>query len=89
MSPSKFERERLTNLRYADDLILFCKNLPEADEMLQLLVTELGKVGLELNTSKTKMLMTHDVPEQSRKISMPVGEVELIGEVRDDYGGPT
>jgi sorting nexin-29 len=51
-------KQRLTNIRYADDLLLFAKSLPEALEMLELLVTSFGKCGLELNSSKTKILTT-------------------------------
>jgi len=50
--------ERLTNIRYADDLLLFCKSLGEATEMLELLDEELKAAGLAINQGKTKILTT-------------------------------
>jgi hypothetical protein len=50
--------DRLTNIRYADDLLLFAKSWKELVEMLELLVVELNRVGLQLNTSKTKLFTT-------------------------------
>ena len=50
--------ERLTNIRYADDLLLFAKSLPEAIEMIELLVASLKDSVLELNSSKTKIMTT-------------------------------
>ena len=47
---------RLTNIRFADDLLLFGKSMEEAISMLELLVIRLRSYGLELNTKKTKML---------------------------------
>ena len=46
--------DRLTNIRYADDLLLFAKSWKELVEIMELLVVELNRVGLQLNTSKTK-----------------------------------
>ena len=54
----KPREERLTNIRYADDLLLFAKSLPEAIEMIELLVASLKDCGLELNSSKTKIMTT-------------------------------
>ena len=49
---------RLTNIRYADDILLMAKTREELVSMLELLIDELAKVGLNLNTSKTKLLTT-------------------------------
>ena len=51
-------QQRLTNVRYADDLILFAKNMGEAVEMMKVLCEELAGVGLEVNSKKTKILTT-------------------------------
>jgi hypothetical protein len=50
--------ERLTNIRYADDLIIYASSCSELCYMLEALVAELEHVGLSLNTSKTKMFTT-------------------------------
>ena len=44
--------ERLTNIRYADDLILFAKSSAELVEMIELLNEELAHIGLTLNSGK-------------------------------------
>ena len=49
-------RKRLTNTRYADDVLLYAKSLEELQRMTELLITELRKVGLHLNADKTKIL---------------------------------
>ena len=48
--------ERLTNSRYADDILVYAKSLNEAIFMMETLVEELAKVGLSLNADKTKIL---------------------------------
>ena len=45
---------RLTNIRYADDLLLFGKSLSEVVSMLERLAGILKLYGLELNMKKTK-----------------------------------
>ena len=50
--------EYLTNLRYADDLMLYAKHWDELIFMMETLIVELSAVGLHLNTSKTKILTT-------------------------------
>ena len=55
--------ERLTNTRYADDVLIYAKSLKELEHMTELLVVELRKVGLTLNTKKTKILHSSDADE--------------------------
>ena len=55
---NNIEHERLTNVRFADDLIIYSSSLEELTDMLDLLVEELQKVGLELNSSKSKIFTT-------------------------------
>ncbi|KAG1654084.1 putative uncharacterized transposon-derived protein F52C9.6 [Nymphon striatum] len=56
--------EGLTNLRFADDVVLF----PESPQEFQLIVEELrtasSKVGLEINLSKTKVMFNRNVEIQ-------------------------
>ena len=47
-------QQRLTNIRYADDLFIFAQREDELVYLLQILCAELGKVGLELNFPKRK-----------------------------------
>ena len=49
---------RLTNTRYADDIIMYAKNLEELITMTESLIKALRKIGLRLNTTKTKILHT-------------------------------
>ena len=44
---------RLTNVRYADDVILFGETFLEIIRTAELLVQEFARVGLELNTSRS------------------------------------
>ena len=48
--------QRLTNIRYADDILLYAKSLDELLSMTEKLTAELKKIGLTLNTEKTKIL---------------------------------
>ena len=48
--------ERLSNTRYADDIMLYAKSLKELVEIAEILIEELSVVGLILNASKTKIL---------------------------------
>ena len=48
--------ERLTNIRYADDVILFAKSLDELQYMLTTLLEIFGCAGLEAHDKKTKIL---------------------------------
>ena len=48
--------ERLTNLRFADDMLLIGRSLPQIKQMLKDLAEECGKVGLHLHPEKTKIL---------------------------------
>ena len=56
---------RLTNVRYADDVLLFAKSLSELRSMTEILITELRLFGLELNCSKTKILHTEFQDEEN------------------------
>ena len=50
--------ERLTYVRYADDLMLYASSWQELCEIVEMLSLELAAVGLSLNTSKTKLFTT-------------------------------
>ena len=44
--------ERLTNVRFADDLIIYAKTMDELTESLDWLAEEFKKTGLDLNGAK-------------------------------------
>jgi hypothetical protein len=46
----------MTNLRFADDILLIGKSLPQIRNMLSDVVSESAKIGLELHPGKTKIL---------------------------------
>ncbi|KAJ4446733.1 hypothetical protein ANN_13430 [Periplaneta americana] len=54
---------KLTNLRFADDVVLFARSRKRLEEMLNELCEESMAVGLKINTSKTKVL-TNDAEGQ-------------------------
>ena len=69
---------RLTNVRYADDMLLFAKSREELQNMMVLLVEELQKIGLDLNASKTKVI-TNDIQDENF-IMIGVEKVGIIAE---------
>ena len=68
---------RFSNTRYADDVMLFAKSMEEATEMVELLIHEFAKFGLELNTSKTKII-TNDVVSYEY-VDIAGSMVEVLG----------
>ena len=56
----------LTNIRYADDLLLFAQTRDEAVRMMESLAKILALFGLELNAKKTRIFCSSDDPFQSR-----------------------
>lgn len=60
----KIDGEYLSNLRFADDIVIIADDLWKAKKMTMERQTATEKVGLKMNTSKTKM-MTKLVPSQN------------------------
>ena len=56
---------RLTNTRYADDVLLYLKPLEELESMMERFVISLQRIGLTLNTKKTKLLRSNHLMEDS------------------------
>ena len=50
--------ERLTNIRYADDLMLYARSLPALVEMIETLSWELHQIGWQFNAAKSKIFTT-------------------------------
>ena len=75
------QSDRLTNIRYADDLLLFARSLDDAVFMLDCLVEELSRAGLSVNARKTKILTTDvnvAVDEAPLFIDAGGGMVEVV-----------
>ena len=54
------DSERLSNLRYAGDIMVFAKSSTELAQMIEWLVEELALIGLHSNSSKTNILCTSE-----------------------------
>ena len=61
--------DRLTNVRFADDLIIYANSFAELVEMVDSLVAEFALVGLELNAKKSKVFT---LEEETFDCSAPV-----------------
>lgn len=70
----------LSNIRYADDIMLFAKSADELQEMLTLLVQELELVGLNLHMDKTKILTTSSRTERPPNIQVDGQIIEILNE---------
>ena len=72
------EPDRLTNIRYVDDILLFGKSLEEVVSMVELLAKVLREFGLDLNTSKTKILSTEDNNDAPVYCITECGTIEVL-----------
>ena len=63
--------ERLTNSRYADDILIYAKTLDEAVLMMEILIEELSHIGSTLNTAKTEILHTWMLVMICRSLTLP------------------
>ena len=52
----KIARRNINNLRYADDTTLMAENEEELKSLLMKVKKESEKIGLKLNTQKTKIM---------------------------------
>ena len=52
------DESRLTNLRFADDVLLAARSLKQLCEMLMIVQHEASQCGLELHPDKTKIIST-------------------------------
>ena len=69
--------ERLTNTRYADDILLYAKSLTELEQMLAPLIEELARVGLEVHDVKTKII-TSDLQNSIDYVNISDKTVEVL-----------
>ena len=78
---------RLTNLRYADDLMIFATSREELVFMVETLAEELSLIGLQLNGTKTKVLTTSTSQEASHVEICGTMVAILQGEMTHKYLG--
>ena len=55
--------ERLTNTRYADDILVDARSLEEMMMMMEMLGEELAAIGLSMHETKTRILTTSTNPQ--------------------------
>ena len=67
---------RLTNIRYADDLMLHATSSNDLIYMLETLIPEVAACGLQLNSAKTKMLTTS--PSENSEFVDVCGEMVQV-----------
>eukprot|EP00973_Karenia_brevis_P062155 8644362-Karenia_brevis.AAC.1 len=75
------DNSRLTNSRYADDMLLYGKSLSEVSDMMEILLRELRAIGLEMNSKKTKILsndLEHSIGDHSQFIEIDGEFVEIL-----------
>ncbi len=73
--------ELLTNVRYADDLMLYATSWQELCNMIESLISELSRVGLQLNTAKTKIFTNSDL-QKPLYTDIAGGMVEVLVDTR-------
>ena len=71
------DETRLTNLRFADDVLIVGSSLKQVTEMLTLLKAETGKCGLELHPDKTKIISSTNRQNRPRNKSTKVGDMRI------------
>ena len=81
--------KKISNIRYADDLMLYTRSLQDLKDMTELLITELGAVGLQFNASKTKILTTFS-GSRPMHVELAGDSVEIVsGRSKHKYLGKT
>lgn len=68
--------KRLTHLRFADDIIIFAESATQLEDMMNTLDKESKKVGLHMNTSKTKAMTN----SRRRLINVAGTEIDYVNE---------
>ena len=66
------EGKQLTNLRFADDILLISSSADSLEEMLTDLADGAGKVGLRIHYGKTKLLCNRVARETGRRMQVKV-----------------
>ena len=75
------DETRLTNLRFADDVLLTGRSLKQVCEMLHIVQVETQECGLELHPDKTKIISSTNRENRPRNKFVQVGDmkIEVLG----------
>ena len=76
-SASGKDETRLTNLRFADDVLVVGSSLKQVTEMLSLMKAETSKCGLELHPEKTKIISSTNRQNRPRNKYAHVGDMRI------------
>ena len=68
---------RLTNLRFADDILIIASSKRQLQQMIDDLVTAAGEAGLSMHMGKTKVL-SNDPANRGGKLKLEKGTAEII-----------
>ena len=71
------EESRLTNLRFADDILLAARSLKQLSDMLLLVQGEASKCGLELHPDKTKIISSTNRAGRPRGSHAHIGTMKI------------
>ena len=71
------EESRLTNLRFADDILLAARSLKQLSDMLLLVQGEASKCGLELHPDKTKIISSTNRAGRPRGSHAHIGTMNI------------
>ena len=74
----KLDGEYLSHLWFADDIIIFTRNIAELHEMLQELNQASLEVGLSMSFKKTKIMCNKHAEDTNRKITIDNNEIEEV-----------
>ena len=69
--------ERLTNLRFADDLLIIAETEKQLATMVGELAEETERIGLEMHMGKTKVLTTEQAGDRAKKRTMRIKESKI------------
>uniref|UniRef100_A0A8R1IB43 Reverse transcriptase domain-containing protein n=1 Tax=Caenorhabditis japonica TaxID=281687 RepID=A0A8R1IB43_CAEJA len=79
----RINSQNLTHLRFADDIVLVASNPKAASLMIQELVEMCGKVGLRMNTNKTKVMRNKFASQ--RPVNVTLNNVTTCIEEVNEY----
>ena len=71
------DESRLTNLRFADDVLLAARSLKQLCEMLMIVQHEASQCGLELHPDKTKIISSTNREGRPRASHVQVGSMKI------------
>ena len=76
----KSQGRSLTNLRFADDVLLAARSKADIIKMLKDFAQDSEKCGLKLNYGKTKVMTWNHYRHSCRDVRIGLGSVEVLGE---------